>query len=474
MKAFGHFVVLVLIIALSSACAEEETGPQLCDMEAPSCKEGFQCAEILGGEPTCLLPVELRGQVQNLASGAGVSHAQVQLLDENGVPMDAALETDGSGIFVIILEVPRDLEGGPAEGSFGFIVQAPGYEASVSMIRPPVFVDASQATLEMDEETEEGIVWVVEPAVGTLGLIPLAAAASTYGTITGKVRGDDCQDVLVAAEGEDQGVTTLSDSDCEYTLLNVLPGNYTVSAFQAGTQYQSAELSLAAGLKAEAVDLLVSDLPLAKVSGKVELNPSIEGQDTSVALVLESTWAAAAGRGVVPEGLTVVGINGSFVIEDVPDGRYVVMPAYGIDGLVMAPDQTQGGTRMVTIEIPDKGSRNIELLEALRVNAALSIEGPGADGPEAVKSATPIFMWGDDAGEAGFELVVVNSLGEKIWDTDVEPENTSETAQIIYAGPTLKKGMYYQFRVQSYKDQMSSRVYLRGTEELRGVFFLAD
>jgi hypothetical protein len=41
-----------------------------------------------------------------------------------------------------------------------------------------------------------------------------------------------------------------------------------------------------------------------------------------------------------------------------------------------------------------------------------------------------------------------------------------------YAGPALKVGMYYQFRVLSFRDTTNAgRVAISTTEDLKGVFF---
>ncbi|HIJ65097.1 MAG TPA: hypothetical protein HPP77_04030 [Candidatus Hydrogenedentes bacterium] len=40
-----------------------------------------------------------------------------------------------------------------------------------------------------------------------------------------------------------------------------------------------------------------------------------------------------------------------------------------------------------------------------------------------------------------------------------------------YAGPDLEIGMYYQFRVFSFHEDLSGRTPISATEDLRGVFF---
>ena len=47
-----------------------------------------------------------------------------------------------------------------------------------------------------------------------------------------------------------------------------------------------------------------------------------------------------------------------------------------------------------------------------------------------------------------------------------------ETVEQVYAGPALEEGMYYQFRVTSYRDkQHGGRTLISTTEDLKGVFY---
>jgi hypothetical protein len=94
-------------------------------------------------------------------------------------------------------------------------------------------------------------------------------------------------------------------------------------------------------------------------------------------------------------------------------------------------------------------------------------------GPELVDEA-PTFVWADDAGENGYDLVVFNALGELVWEHDVPSVEGSDTVEVPYGGPPLEEGMYYQFRVTSYRTTAGDKLLMSRTETLRGVFTIGD
>ena len=50
----------------------------------------------------------------------------------------------------------------------------------------------------------------------------------------------------------------------------------------------------------------------------------------------------------------------------------------------------------------------------------------------------------------------------------------SETVQLVYAGPPLEVGMFYQFRVTSFRERNGPRTAISTTEGLRGVFYYLE
>ncbi|UCE62210.1 MAG: hypothetical protein JSU63_10960, partial [Phycisphaerales bacterium] len=261
----------------------------------------------------------------------------------------------------------------------------------------------------------------------------------------------------------------------KYTVFNVPAGTYEVRGYAAGVQLVPATATLQAGEERVDVDLTESEDPLSVVSGNVQIVNAPGGAVTSVVLAVENTFVEAAGRGAVPPGLRVGNVTGVFTFEGVPDGPYVVLAAFENDDLVRDPDQTIGGTATVRIEIPDPSLGNtVDLPEGFKVTGALSVVAPGADVPEQVLTPTPILEWEDDSSEEGYEIHVFDAFGDEIWDDEIGPVSGSPTVTHAYSGPALEPGMFYQFRVTSFRERDEQRTAISTTEDLEGVFYLLD
>jgi hypothetical protein len=213
-----------------------------------------------------------------------------------------------------------------------------------------------------------------------------------------------------------------------------------------------------------------------RVTGNVQLVNAPGGAATSVILVVQDTFDADAARGEVPRGLRAPrtgapDVTGDFVIENVPNGTYVVLAAYENDGLVRDPDTNIAGTDFVTITVDDGEGESLAISESFKVTEALTIFGPGAEAPEPVDSA-PTLSWADDSSEDWYEVRVFDAFGDEVWSNlDVASVSGSDDVSVDYDGP-LEVGMYYQFRVLSWRQPGGGDAApISATEDLRGVFF---
>lgn len=82
----------------------------------------------------------------------------------------------------------------------------------------------------------------------------------------------------------------------------------------------------------------------------------------------------------------------------------------------------------------------------------------------------PTFTWVDDSSEEGYQVQVFDALGSIVWDVEAPAGNGGEVT-LEYGGPTLAPGMYYQFRVTSWRSIQGNRRNISRSEDLRGVFF---
>ncbi len=450
------------LILLFASCGGDNEGQ--CNPAAPDCAAGLACEAVQGGHARCFAALTINGGVQDASDGSPIAGALVQAVDPNGAAVGTSDRSAGDGSFSLTVPATRDADGNPVAGSYTLRAQASGYQPFPTAIRPALPL----AAIDAGGNTDDG--WTIESALTTILLLPLPGGNSGLGSISGTVHADQPSGVLLVAESGVAGYPGYSDSDGDYTIFNVPAGSYTVSGYRSGLQLQQASVTLTAGENKTGVDLEESTSALSSVSGNVQIVNAPGNSQTSVVLAVESTFEENAARGEVPPGLRAGEVTGNFSIDGVPDGRYVVLAAFENDGLVRDPDQTIGGTRIVHIEVPDPVSGNsVVLPEGFKVTEALEVLSPGANGPEAVTTQTPVFNFANDTSEDGYQIHVFDAFGTEIWTIEIGPSSTPP--EVTYAGPALDPGMYYQFRALSFRDKSGTRTAISATEDLKGVFW---
>ncbi|MEO7097511.1 MAG: carboxypeptidase-like regulatory domain-containing protein, partial [Polyangiales bacterium] len=300
-----------------------------------------------------------------------------------------------------------------------------------------------------------------------IGLLKVAAGGPAVGTIKGQVADNASNaSALVVADVSGVGYTAIAGRNGAYTIFNVPAGTANVAAYARGYNYVSKSAAVSAGATVE-VNLDISDAAASTVSGSVSIVNGQNGTATSVILVVESTFKANIARGEAPPGMrapdpgTAPNVNGAFSITGVPAGRYVVLAAFENDFLVR-DESGGGGTDIVHQEVV--AAQNVTIGSGFKVTGSVDIVRPGAIGPEMVTGA-PTFTWLDDSSEDRYAITVFDSYGVVVWEGGTPKSVTT----LLYGGPALKPGMYYQFRVQSIKDPTTV---ISRSEDLKGVFFL--
>jgi hypothetical protein len=202
-------------------------------------------------------------------------------------------------------------------------------------------------------------------------------------------------------------------------------GDYTVKGYKAGQQLVPVDLTMSGTEDASGVDLVESGDPLGTISGSINIVNPGDGELTSVVLMPESTFQQITPtfvRGEVVPGLRdpapplPVSVSGAFEIVDVPAGDYVVLAAFENDFLVRDPDPNIAGTQIVHVSIA-AGSTAVDVVigTSFKVTGALTMIGPGADGPEEVLDATGlVFEWADDSSEDRYVIQVFDAFGELV------------------------------------------------------------
>jgi hypothetical protein len=309
-------------------------------------------------------------------------------------------------------------------------------------------------------------------ALTNVALVPLPTKQQGLTNISNSIlAGDLSNKVLIMAKpATDVGISAVNNKAGAYTIFNVPAGSYGVHGYAAGVQLEPVDTTVAAA-DLTGINLSESNAVLGSISGQIQIVNAPGGSKTSVVLVVESTFNDTFVRGEVPRGLRAPlsgppSVSGSFTIDHVPAGRYVVLAAFENDGLVRDPDPNIAGTQIVHMEMPSPGQA-LPVPDSFKVTAALPVVSPGADQPEGVTGA-PAFRWGDDSSEDHYSVVVYNAYGDLVWeDQNVPSVSGGGDVVVPYGGPALETGMYYQFRATSWKNGGP----ISTTEDLRGVFF---
>lgn len=463
MRTVRTLTGLSIVALMLHACGSGNTACNLDTNEG--CSDGKVCEQVQGGQPACFAPVQVQGRVFDLANGNGISNARVVAMDPNGTAISGVARTANDGSYTLRIPTERTSTGMPVSARFTLRADAQGYQTFPGGIRPPIPVDTTVATM-----SDGGTPATIMNATTDIGLIALPPG--DRGIVTGRVEGNQRSGVLIVGGGS----TAISDRDGTFTLFNVMPGSVTVRGYAQGVQFNPATVMVSAGMTTDNVVLSVSNTPLSTVSGSVNIVNAPGGSRTSVVLVVRETFNPTLERGEVPRGLRATNVSGAFTIENVPDGEYTVLAAFENDGLVRDPDPNIGGTQIVHITVPMGGSRMVTLPSAFKVTEALAVHGPGAETPEGITSAQPVFRWADDSSEDGYEIRVFDAFGNVVWENTMLPSvSGGGEVSVMYSGPPLQPGMYYQFRATSFRmgrNNSRMRAPISRTEDLRGVFFL--
>jgi hypothetical protein len=447
-------------------------GPgSVCDPIAPNCAELLVCAELASGAHQCHPQIVLHGEVRDSASGQAIEGAQVIAIDEEGTAITDVARTDAQGHYELSVPVIRNDDGSPADASITLRVAAQSYLPFPSGARVALPIELDSADAE-----EHG--YSIRNPLTRVDLIPFESGersqiSGSIVTLDGALPNDGAG-VLVVATGADGAVSGVSDRLGGFSIFNLPAGDYELKAYGAGVQIESKSVSVPAD-PLTGVELRQLDQPTTTVSGSVQIVNAKGGSATSVVLVVEDTFDPNIARGEVPRGLRAPkagdpSVSGSFSISGVPQGNYVVLAAFENDSLVRDPDTNIGGTDYVRLEVA--GQPTLNIAESFKVTEALSTMTPGADGPEPV-AAKPVLTWADDSSEDWYDLRVFDAFGDEVWTSlKIPGVSGSGTASTAYEGP-LEPGMYYQFRVSSWRQPGNGQAApISATEDLRGVFFL--
>ncbi|MEZ4426411.1 MAG: hypothetical protein R3A51_01825 [Nannocystaceae bacterium] len=494
-------VALGLVLATSCSKQEVDVGEDVlqggeCDLhgsaedpEARVCAEGLVCEPLAGRESyVCGPPVLIRGQIFDALEGFPLAGAYVTALDHTGAPQSDVAVTDITGSYELAVSALRTADGELLDDAiYTLQVFAADYQPFPYGVRPALPINTAEAFVEtdtiVDDETEEARevkYLVVENPTTSVAMLLLPEAERGGATIFGAVGGEFPGGTLVVAEGgAEPAPYGIADLSGKYVIFNVQPGSVSVVGYRYGLELESATVAVSGG-QYDDVDLVAiaeGEPNLGRVEGTISIVNAPGGSATSVVLVPTSVFNPVFELGPVPFGLREpepgepFNVTSGYTIEGVPAGTYKVLAAFENDLLVRDPDFSIGGTDLQEVTVGRGEVVGVD--ENFKITEALEIFSPGAEVPEHVAGA-PTFIFADDSSENFYYLTVYDALGRLTWEDPMVPRVTgSPTVEVPYGGEALLPGMYYQFRVTSWKDGNPEPSPISRTEDLRGVF-IAD
>jgi len=484
--------------ALLLAACGSSSPPPSCDVAAQTgCASGLACEPVTGGAPGCFDPVVVSGKVYDLATAGGLGEARVVALDVNGAPAStvALSNTLGTvGAYSLRIPAERAPDGKPV-ASVTLRADAQGYEPFPSGLRVSVPVALGGAV-------HGGGTWTVRTSQTDLGLqaIPGAPAGRISGSVAHPPSGAG---VLVVAEAGGAGLTAVPGSDGSFTIFNVADGTWQLRAYVPGFNYAPVTVTVAGGVATPSPVAFVAPAATpatARVAGSVQLVSSTAWNQTSVLLVVASTFDATRIRGVAPAGLRASAVTGSWSIPGIPDGHYRVLAGFETDYLVRDPSDI-GGTAVLEFQVVGgvpllmDGATSAATLQGFKITGAVRLKAPlpdatGACGtltgfpasPAALlpgacttTSAAPTIAWETYPATSVYELTVVDDAGAVAWQARVD-RNASSVAYGAGTAPVtgtpvapapLVAGRTYQVHLTSVP---VGGVPLSTSEDLLGVF----
>jgi len=411
-----------------------------------ACGNGGFCESYVdsGGamHNACFAPTLLAGQVTDAASAAPIPGARVVAIDgDSHAAVGPVSVTDAAGHYTVRVTAPRVADG---IKQFTLRVGAAGYQEFPSGIRIALPVTVSFGD-PMGAATVDG--------PQDVGLVALAPAPA--GSIAGKVGGTHAAGVLVVASDANGAYSTVSDASGDYVLFNVPDGTFSVRGYFVGVNFAPVDGVVVAGARRDGVDLASSGPATATLTGSLSYVAGANtATTTAVVLRLQATHE-------VPPGLQVPAMNSTpYRLDGIPDGTYEVLASFPNDGLVKDPDPGQAGTETPVVTF----AGNTVDAGTFKITDPVDMVGPDAN---ARISGTPTFSWTAYPQTDHYQVDVFDSQGNPVWSLPDLPRADS----VVYAGPALQPGSYYQWRITSFAraSNTPSRPISR-SEDLRGVW----
>jgi hypothetical protein len=432
----------------------------------PACESDDDCGADSGyvcESGGCVTPTIVLGEVFDSDTLEPIEGARVVIIDNDTMAAAAPVAlTDATGMFSQYVHLREE------QASMGFTlrVAAEGY---MPFPDPPVREAIPDQVVRFTTSDVVPVALIHDPALEGLG--------SIAGTVT--MDGSGMGGMLVVASTATDAMSTVTDEDGTYLLLNVPDGTWDMEALAQGlTRGEVAGVVVAGGADVTGVDMTVSAGPGGSVSGSTNF---VAGGTSPASVVLfhPGTFEAVPGLRVMTDG--------GFTIEEVPDGDYDVYATYDNDCNVQDPDSQLAHTAIQRITV---AGAPVTIETTFNITDAVPMTGIWADEPcdhddNSIRiitfglDETPVFTWEDYPGSTqGYAIEVVDVFGNVVWggfEVDGSPivHYPNHTTETTYDGDALEGGLNYKWTLWAMANDSSSPIglrYISTSENLRGMF----
>lgn len=407
-----------------------------------SCKKDSEDAPTQG---------TLKGMATN-TNNQGISNVRIVVYDANtNAPVGTGAQTGSDGSFSITLD----------PGTYYLNLSKQGYNSIPAAGTSPVSV-----TIEVGKETVNNYQMQTSRVVNG-------------GSISGKVTsgGNALAGVLVVANDDANGYSSVTDINGDYFIYNVPAGTYNVKGFLSKYNSPSLSVTLAASSESTGNNLAMTTGATGSITGTVSFLATNNGE-------VDVTLTNPLTKETIP-GLVTKTQDGLYSIANVPDGVYVVRASFANDNYVVDPDWIiKNGEPIVTVAANT-------ISQDFSVTGAIKLTSPTNDSasikPVEV-TGTPTFTWQAYSSTSDYVIEVSDINGNIIWGGFTNNGETitknivipKNQLSIVFnsdnkASSTLKTNTIYRWRIYSSKDDSSSPTgwkLISVSEEQRGLFMI--
>lgn len=253
--------------------------------------------------------------------------------------------------------------------------------------------------------------------------------------------------------------SALSDADGNFTLFNVEPGNYDITAFKAGNT--SDTINTVADVDGIYTDqnLTVETATNSTLSGSITF---LAGENGVVDITLLHPVTMDTIPGLVTENLSQ---DNSYTLEGVPDGDFLAWASFENDGYIVDQDWIiKNGGFPNALELTISSANQTK---DFSVTDTVPLVSPTNDAepviPVEVDTLTPTFTWQTYPGTQQWAIEVFDSDGNTIWggfdgvNTIGHTTISKDTLSVQFdfdgsASEALEDGKTYRWKVLSLKD----------------------